>query len=62
MEPEPKFEAPASPSKSFWLQLQSSQIAWALVPGSTALAIEVKNATGRKLWNDHSLNFIRLLI
>ena len=29
VEPEPKFQAPAPPSKSFWLRFQASKIAWA---------------------------------
>jgi len=34
VEPEPKFEAPALPSKTFWLRLwlQPSKFAWAPAP------------------------------
>ena len=32
VEPEPKFQAPAPPSKSFWFRLQSTKIAWAPTP------------------------------
>jgi len=32
VEPEPNFQAPSSPSKSFWLRLQPSKIAWAPTP------------------------------
>ena len=41
VEPEPKFQAPAPPSKNFWLRLQRSKISWHPAPapgsGSTAL-------------------------
>jgi len=39
VEPEPEIQAPAPPSKSFWLQLQSSKIDWPPDPGSGSTAL-----------------------
>jgi len=44
VEPEPKFQAPAPPSKTFRLRLRSSKIAWAPVPQPCCSAIPVRCA------------------